>query len=286
MSEPLDYANYLNLSTLLSAQQVLGEVPEYHLDEHFFIIVHQASELWFKQLHVELTPLIKNLSAEASVPLSSLTSTLIRMRSIFRVLTQQLQTLNTLTPQAFMQFRNRLAPASGFESVQFRDLEHRLGVYDEEANVSSEPSLQKIFCQRLAKEAQPLEGLEDFWQAYRDKISLTEFEKAPSLTPFKGALQTQQDFYELQFDAMKLALFLYHHPQMESLRHLYTHLTEMLGLEEGLMQWRMQHLLMVERMIGQRPGTGGSTGATYLKNTLTKRRFFTGLRALKTYLMH
>ena len=248
----LSYGSYLRVGDLL-AQQVLASDPPAH-DELLFITVHQVYELWFKQLLHELSYARDGmLAGETYVPRHALQ----RCHSIERVLVEQVGVLETMTPQDFLAFRSLLAPASGFQSIQFRELEFlsgrrdvallsRLKLSDDErARVErrlAEPSLWDAFCALLASRGLAV-GSED--------------ERRESLL----AVARDRSRYGEVWDVAEA---------------LVTH-DELLG------QWRARHVDMVERQIGTKSGTGGSTGAPYLRSRLGVR-FFPELWELRSYL--
>ncbi|HVF06330.1 MAG TPA: tryptophan 2,3-dioxygenase family protein [Frankiaceae bacterium] len=248
----LSYGTYLRVDQLLS-QQVLASDPPAH-DELLFITVHQVYELWFKQLLHELTYARDGLLAgETYVSRHALQ----RVVSIERVLVEQVAVLETMTPQDFMAFRALLAPASGFQSVQFREIEFLSGRRDaalvsrlrlseeERARLDrrlTEPSLWDAFCALLS-----LRGL---------AVGTVEERRASLL-----AVARDRAAYGELWDVAE---------------GLVTH-DELVG------QWRARHVDMVERQIGTKSGTGGSTGAPYLRSRLGVR-FFPELWELRSYL--
>ena len=248
----LSYGTYLRVDELLS-QQVLASDPPAH-DELLFITVHQVYELWFKQVLHELTHARDGmLAGETYVPRHALQ----RCHAIERVLVEQVGVLETMTPQDFMAFRALLAPASGFQSVQFRELEFlsgrrdaaliaRLRLSDDErARLDrrlTEPSLWDAFTTLLARRGLAVDG---------------EEERRASLLAVARDRAKHGDLWDVA-------------------EGLVTH-DELVG------QWRARHVDMVERQIGTKSGTGGSTGAPYLRSRLGVR-FFPELWELRSYL--
>ena len=237
----LSYGSYLKVPELIGLQQ--GMTDEH--DELLFIVVHQVYELWFKVLLHELEAAREAMFAgEAFAALHWLK----RVRVIERLLVEQLEVLETMSPQDFLAFRAELAPASGFQSVQFRELEFISGTKNPaylkrlEAGVEERQRLER----RLAEPT-----LWDAFQAYR-----------------KG--QGDPDLEEvLRHREKHAALF-------ELAEALLDH-------DEAFAHWRARHVLMVERQIGAKTGTGGSTGAEYLRTTLGKR-FYPELWELRSSL--
>lgn len=296
------YASYLHLKPILNAQHPLTEDPAHRHDEQFFIIVHQTSELWFKQLLSELGRINTLLGAD-DPNYSQLQAGFDRMLSIMQILIQQIFALYTLDSQAFFQFRSQLAPASGFQSEQFRVLELGLGVYDATPSVweeqltsmnaseharldtASRTSLQKNIV-RLLSGMEAAEVVQQFWKTYLTQLDLSTMAPCAGLSEMKALLDHSTDtFFELDLNAVKVVLYLYHHPHAALATGALPLIQSCFSLEETLTRWRHQHAIMAERLIGYKKGTGGSSGAEYLKRTVQQRRFFTGLRALKTFMV-
>ena len=239
----LTYGSYLRLPELL-AQQVPQADPPAH-DELLFITVHQAYELWFQQVLYELGAARDAMSADETWRARQL---LRRAHVIERLLVSQIDVLETMTPQDFLEFRAALAPASGFQSVQFRELEFLSGAKDERY-VARFRALTDSERDRLARRlAEP-----SLWDAY---LSLLGARGLPvgdsdqvlaSLVSIARDRASQDDLWQLAED-------------------LLTH-DEMSGL------WRARHVQMVERQIGTKSGTGGSTGAPYLHNRVPLRYY-------------
>lgn len=245
----LTYGSYLRVPELL-AQQVPMVSPPAH-DELLFIVVHQAYELWFKQLLHELTAVrdAMRASREAGERPTWLARHLLhRVHVIERLLIGQIDVLETMTPQDFLEFRAALAPASGFQSVQFRELEFLSGAKDP-GFVARFRSLTDDERQRLASRlAEP-----SLWDAYVDLLASrglavgTDKEILASLVSVARDRPHHDDLWQLAED-------------------LLTH-DELAGL------WRARHVQMVERQIGTKSGTGGSTGAPYLQRRVPLRYY-------------
>jgi tryptophan 2,3-dioxygenase len=250
----LSYNSYLKVDELLELQQLLSEPPAH--DELLFIVVHQAYELWFKELLFELET-IRDLVFAADI--AGARHLLQRVHVIERVMIEQVAVLESMAPQDFLDFRQKLAPASGFQSVQFREVEFVSGIKDER------------YLNRLATTAAELERLErrldepTLWDAF---VALLERRGLPmpaddeptrrtSLTRMARDRAAYGDEFYLSED-------------------LVTH-------DELFALWRQHHVVMVERQIGSKTGTGGSTGVSYLRTTLDKR-FFPELWGLRSYL--
>lgn len=238
MNKPLTYSSYLRLDGLLQQQQPLSAEH----DELLFIIIHQVYELWFKQTLHELR------AAQAAFEQGDSARALAVLRrvlSIFKTLVSQVDVLETMTPLSFNAFRARLEASSGFQSAQFRELEFFLG-HRRAAVVAHYP------------ENSP------------ERARLTAALQGPSLyDSFLAYLGTQG--YTVPPPGDERAALLV---QVYRDNGLAAQLCERLvDLDEGLQEWRYRHVKMVERTIGVKPGTGGSTGVAYLRATLFQPLF-------------
>ena len=239
----LTYGSYLRLPELL-AQQVPQADPPAH-DELLFITVHQVYELWFGQLLHELEAVRDAMTAGETWRARHL---LRRVHAIERLLIAQVDILETMTPQDFLEFRAALAPASGFQSVQFRELEFLSGAKDEKF-VARFRALEKVERDRLARRlSEP-----SLWDAYlelfrqRGLPASADDQILASLIVVARDRDSHDDLWQLAED-------------------LLTH-DELAGL------WRARHVQMVERQIGTKSGTGGSTGAPYLHRRVPLRYY-------------
>jgi len=244
----LTYGSYLRLPELLD-QQVPQVSPPAH-DELLFITVHQAYELWFKQLLHELTAVRDAMLASTdSAPVTWRARQLLqRAHVIERLLVSQIDVLETMSPQDFLEFRAALAPASGFQSVQFRELEFLSGAKDPDF-VARFRSLTDAERERImARLAEP-----SLWDAYVDLL-------ASRGLPVAGDKEILASLVTVARDRP-------HHDDLWQLSEdLLTH-DELAGL------WRARHVQMVERQIGTKSGTGGSTGAPYLHRRVPMRYY-------------
>ena len=239
----LTYGRYLRLPELLG-QQVLTSSPPVH-DEMLFIVVHQTYELWFKELLHELTGIreaLLNRTIELAKPLFR------RVHVIERLLVSQIDVLETMTPQDFGEFRAALAPASGFQSVQFRELEFLSGAKDP-SFVGRFRSLTDDERARLAARlAEPT-----LWDAYVDLLA-------------SRGLPVGND----QEILAALATVARDRPHFDDVWELAE---DLLTHDELAAQWRARHVQMVERQIGTKSGTGGSSGAPYLHGRVPLRYY-------------
>jgi tryptophan 2,3-dioxygenase len=244
----LSYGSYLGLADLLRLQRLLSDPPQH--DEMLFIVIHQVYELWFRQLLHELDAVITCLDGDDVLGAHRLVR---RCIEIERLLVEQINVLETMTPNDFLTFRDRLMPASGFQSGQFRALEFLCGLKDAaqlahyEAGSPARAELER----RLA---------------------------APSLGERFFALLERRGFAA---DPAGDLLRIYQQPQ--SNYDLYLICEALIEFDEMFYLWRLRHVAMVERMIGSKPGTGGSEGVAYLRTTLA-RKFFPPLWELRSYL--
>ncbi len=263
LRERLSYSGYLQLDTLLSAQQPLSK-PMHH-DELLFIIQHQTSELWMKLVIHELTAAIAHLRANNLDPCHKIFA---RVKHIQKQLTEQWSVLETLTPSDYMGFRDVLGPASGFQSLQYRGIEFLLGnknvdmlkvfSYDPEGQVwlktiLEAPSLYDEFLRYLFHQgyAIPKECVErDYTQAHQHQAAL-------------------MPVFEKIYEDTKTHWAAYHLCE------------QLVDIEVNFQLWRFRHMKTVERIIGYKRGTGGSSGVQFLKKAL-ELSFFPELFEVRT----
>ena len=249
----LSYGSYLRIRELLHLQLPRSK-PAAH-DETLFIVVHQAFELWFRELIFEIETIRDLMFAGDPHRARHLLN---RVHTIERLLIEQIEVLETMSPQDFMEFRSNLNPASGFQSVQFREIEF-LGGLKEKGFI------------RLAADQKDRERLEErfkeptLWDGFR---ALLEKHDLPMPTDDAEARRTS---------LTKMAT------DREAFAELWYLSEDLLIMDELFSLWRQRHVLMVERQIGTKSGTGGSSGASYLRTTLEKR-FFPELWELRSNL--
>ncbi len=252
----LTYGSYLRLPQLLDAQHLESDPPAH--DELLFITIHQVYELWFQQLLHEVEAVRDALLSTPDQNDGPHNDTgdrlwwarhlMNRVHVIERVLVQQVDVLETMTPQDFLEFRQRLAPASGFQSVQFRELEFISGAKDEG------------FLRRF-------KGLTD-----AEKVSLRRRLDEPSLwEAFTGLLASRGLDVE-DDEALTASLRRVAHDRA-SFGDLWAMAEALILHDELAAAWRARHVVMVERMIGSKTGTGGSTGAAYLRSRLEMKYY-------------
>ncbi len=250
LAERLTYGGYLDLDTLLSAQRPLS-TPAHH-DEMLFIVQHQVSELWMKLIIHELRAAIASLAADNLDPCLKI---LARVKQIQRQLFEQWAVLETLTPSEYLQFRDVLGPASGFQSLQYRTIEfllgnknagmlkvfaHHPGHHAELKAVLEAPSLYDEFLRFLARRghAVPDAAVERDWSL--------PYQRHDALVPvFKRIYEDTRAHWDA-----------------------YHMCEQLVDLETSFQLWRFRHMKTVERVIGYRRGTGGSSGVSFLKKAL------------------
>jgi tryptophan 2,3-dioxygenase len=261
----LTYAEYLHLDELLAAQRPRSQ-PEHH-DELLFIVQHQTSELWLKLMLHELHAVRGELLAGELRPALK---GIARVKQILRTLTEQWSVLATLTPSEYLEFRGFLGPSSGFQSEQYRAVEFLLGnkdkamlpVFDHDpparerlAHLLEQPSVYDAFLIWLNLMGHPI--------------------------PDSALERDRTRPHELDDDLVSVLARIYEDPHAHW--EAYEACEELVDLEEAFQLWRFRHLKTVERLIGSKPGTGGSSGVNFLRRALDIT-FFPELYALRTEL--
>ncbi|MDT5296605.1 MAG: tryptophan 2,3-dioxygenase [Acidobacteriota bacterium] len=262
---PLSYNEYLRVRELIGLQECLSD-PAHH-DELLFITIHQSYELWFKQILHEIDAAMLAMR-EDRAPVA--TRALVRVVEIERLLVMQIHTLETMTPINFLGFRDQLNPASGFQSMQFREVEFSSGLKDEtvlrafgDDEFASERMRARFNAPTLGEEFYALltrRGLD----APPDDAALAAEERRGAYDKRVRAVLEVITHFESRYEEFQLAEALIAHDEFFSL-------------------WRIHHVKMVERMLGTKKGTGGSEGVGYLKTTLDKK-FFHELWEARTHL--
>ncbi len=259
------YAGYLDLRRLLDAQHPLSR-PEHH-DEMLFIVQHQVSELWMKLIIHELRAAIAHLQQDRLDPCAKI---LARVKQVQRQLFEQWAVLETLTPSEYLEFRHVLGPASGFQSLQYRCIEFLLGnknsemvavfAHDADAQhtlraILEAPGLYDEFLRHLARagHAVPRDCIERDWSQ--------PHHREPALVPV---------FRRIYADT---------HTHWAA----YALCEQLVDVEESFQLWRFRHMKTVERIIGHKRGTGGSSGVGFLKQAL-ELTFFPELLEVRTVL--
>jgi tryptophan 2,3-dioxygenase len=253
------YSGYLALDRLLNLQHRRSDPSEH--DEMLFIIIHQVYELWFKQLLHEFDKVKADFSSDN---LFGAIGTLKRVRMMLKTLVGQLDILETMTPLSFMSFRDRLESASGFQSSQFREVEFVLGYKRPEMVVHfPEGSTERARLERRLNGRSLVDHFHDFLETQGVTIPEAIRDK-PVTQPTLPDAKIQKEILRLYRSRPEIAI-----------------LVELLvDIDEGFQEWRYRHVKMVERTIGNKPGTGGSSGVEFLKRTLFKP-FFPDLWAIR-----
>ncbi|MEO5773639.1 MAG: tryptophan 2,3-dioxygenase family protein [Sphingomicrobium sp.] len=238
----ITYSDYLSLDELLSAQHPLSTLH----DEMLFIVIHQTKELWLKQMLHELALATSLLREDKFAPAYK---SLARISRIQSVMTLSWDVLATLTPVDYTAFRHVLGTSSGFQSAQFRELEYRLGLKD------------PAFLNHYPSDGRPHAAL---------RAALEE----PSLRD-EAVSALERAGFELgdRSDAALAEAWLQVYRDADRWFELYQLAEKLVDIDDALASWRHKHVLTVERIIGNKRGTGGSAGAAYLRSTLAKRVF-------------
>lgn len=335
--DPVEYSEYLELERLLSSQKLISgkNTGKPAHEEMFFILIHQTYELWFKQIIWEIDSILSIFSEKvvSDQNLSKVVHRLKRVNEIWRVLISQITVLETMTAMEFMEFRNYLYPASGFQSAQFRLIEIKLGLEEDQRELHGGcPYHQflktddKPHVEEAAKSTSLFRAVEswlertpylktegyDFWSEYKksvdemldeeeqllkDNYSLGKEDKKKSLDSVESTRTSFKTFmnkgefeklkndsgWRLSFEALQSALFiqLYRHElKLQSANRL---IETLIDLDENMTQWRNRHAQMALRMLGQKMGTGGSSGEVYLKAASDKHKIFMDFFKLTTF---
>ena len=316
------YHDYLQLDQILNAQHPESSKQNISAhDEMLFIIIHQAYELWFKQLHHEadsVVEIMKKPSLNDNSPeLQTVVHRLNRMAVILRVLVHQIDILETMTPMDFLDFRDMLRPASGFQSWQFKLLEAKLGLKfeyrhgkeyytaqlrQEHIDLIKKAEADHSFLQLvndwlermpffddalLWKNFSQSSDIHPFWTEYKNcySNSLAEAEKN-NMDAFDEVLfHHKETHYTLSAKANRAALFIMLYRGYPLLQLPFQLLNNLLEIDEQLSTWRHRHMNMVHRMIGTRIGTGGSSGKDYLKSAADKHYIFKEIAQLTSFLI-
>lgn len=326
MAKEVHYSDYLQLDKILNAQQLESDLENCHAhDEMLFIIIHQAYELWFKQILFEIDSIASIMGKPAindnSPDLQMVVHRLNRIVTILKVAVHQIDIMETMTSMDFLDFRNLLRPASGFQSWQFKLTEAKLGLryterHGQEYYISQlrsehielikkteeQPSLLDLldaWLKRMPffknpkywedyKAVHPaMEGRHPFWSDYTQIYdhSLQDNERY-NLRAFEQVFFSNEEAgRRLSAEACQAALFIILYRGYPLLHLPFQLLNALLEIDEQLSTWRYRHMNMVHRMIGMRTGTGGSSGKAYLKGALDKHYIFRELAALTSFLI-
>jgi tryptophan 2,3-dioxygenase len=263
LSDRMSYGGYLQLDTLLSAQTPLSDPP--HHDEMLFIVQHQVSELWFKLMIHELRAAIASIRSDDLEPCFKV---LARVKNIQSQLYNMWGVLSTLTPTEYAQFRGVLGPASGFQSMQYRVVEFLLGAKDKRylefhrhrpqdlaqlEEALGTPSIYDEFLSLLARRGFPVP------REVLERNIAEPYEKNAGVT---AAIKMVYDDPAKHWDAYEMC-------------------EKLVDVDEQFAHWRFRHVKTVERIIGYKRGTGGSSGVGFLR-TLVELNFFPELWDVRT----
>jgi len=308
------YPDYLQLDKILGAQAPESDKHGVHAhDEMLFIVIHQAYELWFKQVLHEVGS-VMDMFADHHVDdnggeLNMAVHRLERVKTILGVLVHQMDIMETMTPLDFLDFRDLLRPASGFQSMQFKILEARLGLrmdhrfgkqyYTSQLKPEHKAEIEALETQPTLLELvnKWLERMPFLEAKYWPAGEASFFERLEALynsTLVKGeegnAALWRTLFVEgdanrrLSPAAARSALFIMLYRDEPIFQQAFRFLQALLDIDEGLASWRNRHINMVHRMIGLRVGTGGSTGKAYLKGAMDSHYIFSEIADLSSFL--
>ena len=243
--QALNYSNYLKIRDLLSLQEPLSDGPEH--DELLFIIIHQTYELWCKELIHEFKA--AQLALEAGETHRAL-ALLGRIRTILKICVAQIDILETMTPLQFNSFRSRLGESSGFQSAQFREVEAILGRRDARAAAHLLPEDKERVENWMRQRS--------LWDSVLHYVVIRGYQ-IPQAILDRDVTRAYEPNPEVQISLIEL------HRKDPEAGLVFERLVD---IDEGLQEWRYRHVKMVERTIGKKTGTGGSSGAEYLRSTL------------------
>ena len=335
MDNKFNYEDYLKLNQLLNCQElesVRQNQPAH--DEMLFIVTHQAYELWFKQILFELDSILqifkKNFVDEKMM--GTVVNRLHRIHLIQKLLIQQFDIIETMTPHDFLEFRDLLHPASGFQSTQFRLIENKMGLLPQarlpyndkpyhhplgkqkDRVLNSEVEVNLFRCTEKWLERTPfLESKNfEFWSEYKkatvdmfrkeesyiqNNEFLSEEDRKKNLSRLNRAQETfesllDENKYEqlrtsgewrLSHRAIKAAMLIQIYRDQPVLHLPFLFLNRLKDIDESFTHWRQRHATLAQRMLGTKVGTGGSSGAEYLKAVVEKHKVFQDLTQLTTY---
>lgn len=338
IQKPVYYGEYLQLGKILNAQD--PESAKYGVsahDETLFIIIHQTYELWFKQIIHEINSVIELMKQDflSSQDLATIQHRLERVTKIQKILIDQMNVMETMTTLDFMEFRDYLVPASGFQSLQFRMIEASLGIKPEHRmevekqfftsrlkdedkkqleQVESSISVFELVQAWLERMPFPNKDNFNFWEQYSKAVGkMLEQDKEiisnnPSLSDQVREIELKNlEFARMSFNslidkkvyddfikagkvrlshkAMLSAVFIYLYRDLPALQMPFKILNTLVEIDQNFTTWRYRHALMVQRILGTKIGTGGSSGHEYLKSTTERNRAFLDFFNLATYLI-
>ena len=334
----IHYHKYLELDKLLSLQNKRStQVGEEAHDEMLFIIMHQVYELWFKQILCELDSVCE-MFREQSVNEENMVMVLLRLKRISEIIDlmiQQIHVMETLTPLDFLDFRDYLFPASGFQSMQFRMVESTLGLREQDRLTYNGHSYKIVFTEDQQNRLSQIEesgSLFELVESWLERTPFLQFDDFDFLSSYKIAVdkmirKEQKNISDSQYLSPKMkemrlkmlgdsnsyfkhvlsekehnrliedgacrlsykatiaALLINLYREKPILNIPFNLLMEILNIDELLTTWRYRHAQMVMRMIGNKMGTGGSSGHDYLAKTAEKHKIFSDLHNISSLLI-
>lgn len=338
MQKKVEYSEYLKLNTLLESQKLESEEQSgvaAH-EEMLFVITHQTYELWFKQIIWEVDSIMTLLKPNfvSDQDLSKCVHRLKRVNEIWKILISQISVLETMSSIEFLEFRNFLYPASGFQSFQFRLLENKLGLKEKERRplgnggcpyhqfvaedkqkdvIESEKNESLLISVEnwLARTPYLKTKGYDFWKEYQtsvkkmfeneldlvEKSPLGEKEKEKSRESIRLSLSSFENFldkskfeksklWKMSYESLHAALFIQLYRHELKLRTAFNLIEELINLDENMTLWRTRHAQMALRMLGQKIGTGGSSGEQYLHEAAANHKIFNDFFKLTTFFIN
>jgi len=326
--EDLYYSDYIELDKILNSQHPKSfDSLEDGNDEMLFIIIHQVYELWFKQIIFELD-LVRHIFIQDGIndnsdDMSKVVHKLKRIGKILELINQQVSVLETMTALDFLEFRNLLLPASGFQSKQFRLIEAKLGLKMEQRykteyykhtrrgslsetdlNEVNQAESESTLKELLIKWLERMPYLDEaYWQEYKQVTESDSGDRHKFWMDYRNAYLKSlskseagrlKEFDSVFFEegrgdvppaAMRAALFITIYRNLPILHLPFELLNTLSEIDELLSNWRYRHFMMVRRMIGLRVGTGGTSGAGYLEGTLSQHYAFREITEVATFLI-
>uniref|UniRef100_A0A914KWD6 Uncharacterized protein n=4 Tax=Meloidogyne TaxID=189290 RepID=A0A914KWD6_MELIC len=301
-TDQISYNGYLQLDKLLDCQVMRSNDGKRIIpDEHLFIITHQTYELWFKQLDETKTLQIVSL--------------LERTAKILKLLVDQILILETMSPLDFVEFRNFLTSASGFQSLQFRLLENKLGILNKNRVSYNYQHYKEVFVKNdqendkiIQSEREPslfilIDAVSQYLSFMLEEVNNPNQTKEERELRWDEYVKIRRSFQtitnendyntfvekgerRLSHNALKGALMIYFYRDMPRFSQPYQILFHLMDIDSLLQKWRYNHLMLVQRMLGSKIGTGGSSGYMYLRSTVSDRyKVFLDLFNLSTWLI-
>lgn len=334
----IHYTNYLQLDKIIDAQKLRSEeLGEPAHDEMLFIIIHQVYELWFKQIIHEISAVLDMLKGDKFEEklVGEAVHKLNRVIEIQKILIDQIKVLETMTPLDFLEFRNYLIPASGFQSYQFRVCEIRMGLKPDIRITYNKTVYSSVFSEEQQKQLEQIQGedsLFDAIQKWLERTPFLQFGEFDFITEYlnsvknmtsreKEAILSTEHISEhnkemrvrmleetkkyifnslneeehnksidegstrLSYKATIAALLIHLYRDQPILRAPYNLLNKITEVDELFTLYRYRHMQMVLRMLGKKMGTGGSSGAEYLKKTVEQHHIFQDFQKIATLLI-